>query len=150
MADCSVQPSPRGRGGKRCVAMGCSNTNASEPEGISLFLWPKDPAVAQTWTLAVKKTRKGWQPTSTSVLCSVHFTKESFEEGPLLRAELGIPTKRPRVLKKEATPTIFLTAEELRSGQDSPCGLSGDRPRSRPRAAFEKRDRQRVSLYINI
>ncbi|XP_061750011.1 uncharacterized protein LOC133549001 isoform X8 [Nerophis ophidion] len=92
-------------GGKRCIAAGCSNTNTA---GVSLFSFPKDYSQALLWNREVKRTRLDWTThTKYSVLCSDHFERSCFEEGPLLRAEMGIATLRPLVLKKGAGPTIF-------------------------------------------
>ncbi|XP_061750047.1 involucrin-like [Nerophis ophidion] len=91
--------------GKRCIAAGCSNTNTA---GVSLFKFPKDDSQALLWNREVKRTRLDWTThTKYSVLCSNHFERSCFEEGPLLRAEMGIATTRPLVLKKGAGPTIF-------------------------------------------
>lgn len=50
---------------KRCVAAGCSN------DGVSLFLFPKDPQLRKKWADQVKRTRDKWDgPTDNSILCS--------------------------------------------------------------------------------
>ncbi|XP_061750024.1 zinc finger protein 37 homolog isoform X20 [Nerophis ophidion] len=92
-------------GGNRCIAAGCSNTNRA---GVSLFRFPKDDSQALLWNREVKRTRLDWTThTKYSMLCSDHFEKSCFEEGPLLRAQMGIATPRRLVLKKGAGPTIF-------------------------------------------
>ena len=61
---------------KRCVAAGCNNT---VDNGVSVYTFPKDEVLK--WTDQVKRTRDCWAgPTVNSVLCSEHFTEDSFEE----------------------------------------------------------------------
>ena len=86
---------------------------------------------SKAWTKAVKRTRMDWKdPTKCSVLCSEHFSHDCFEQGPLLRAQMGIPTKRRLVLKNDAVPTIF--------------HKPGAKPQPAARSAFSKRERKRV------
>jgi hypothetical protein len=97
----------------------------------------------------VKKTRADWTgATKYSALCSEHFEKHCFEEGPLRRAELGIPTKRPFVLKKDAIPTIFnrpgtSTGSTTEQKSTSTGGQTG-------RSAYTKRERKRVRTGTGI
>lgn len=67
--------------GKYCVAGGtrkvsCTNTNATP--GVSMHLFPKDETVRRQWVNFVHKHHPDFEATNTSVLCSVHFTKECF------------------------------------------------------------------------
>ena len=39
--------------GKRCVAAGCSNMNG---DGVSLFRFPRDPALRAQWNKQVQRT----------------------------------------------------------------------------------------------
>ncbi|XP_061890082.1 zinc finger protein 37-like [Entelurus aequoreus] len=115
-------------GGKRCIAAGCSNTNTA---GVSLFTFPKDDSQALLWNREVKRTRLDWTThTKYSVLCSDHFERSCFEEGPLRRVEMGIATARPLVLKKGARPTIFNGPRP---------GISGRVTVSAPRASASTR-----------
>lgn len=84
---------------RRCVAAGCSNTNA---DGVSLFHFPRGhPSLRQKWNKQVQRTRADWKDaTQYSVLCSEHFTSDSF-----IATQFG-STKRKR-LKPDAVPTIF-------------------------------------------
>ncbi|KAM4592420.1 uncharacterized protein PAE49_012511 [Odontesthes bonariensis] len=119
--------------GKRCVAWGCSNTCAMK--GISTFLFPKDKAQSKAWSDGVKKIRADWmEPTKYSVLCSEHFTRDCFEEGPLMRAALGIDTKRPLQLKKGVVPSIFPKPQTITQPHAEPSGS---------RSAYAKRERKR-------
>ncbi|KAI9528999.1 hypothetical protein NQZ68_015766 [Dissostichus eleginoides] len=50
---------------------------------------------------ASKENQEGLGAYKCSVLCSEHFTRDSFDESALLRAQMGIATKRTLILKKE-------------------------------------------------
>ncbi|KAK5897606.1 hypothetical protein CesoFtcFv8_010653 [Champsocephalus esox] len=74
-----------------------------------MFLFPKDEDLSKAWAKQVQRTRKDWEPTKDSVLCSEHFTRDSVVEHPesaLLRAQMGIATKRTLILKEGAIPTV--------------------------------------------
>ena len=88
---------------KRCVAAGCSNTYS---DNVSLFAFPRDPALRQQWIKQVRRTRAKWSgPSEHSVLCSEHFGDECFEPDVLLASKFGLE-KRKR-LKDDAVPMIF-------------------------------------------
>ena len=89
--------------GKRCVAAGCSNTNA---DGVSLFCFPRNQSLRQQWNKQVQRTRADWKDaTKYSVPCSKHFTSDCFEEDLFIAAQFGL-TKRKR-LKPDAVPMVF-------------------------------------------
>ena len=89
---------------RRCVAADCKTTSGM---GYSLHSFPTDENVRRRWTSAVKQYKKGWDgPSTSSHLCSRHFTEDSFEtEGSLYRDTFGIPAQK--CLKPDAVPTIF-------------------------------------------
>lgn len=125
--------------GKRCVAAGCANTNAKA--GIAMFLFPTDERRAKAWAKKVKQTRAGWKThTKYSVLCSEHFERSCFEEGPLSRVEMGIKTKRPLVLKPGVLSTIFKKAGQVDPSSKPTASIT--------RTAFQKRERMRVSNFV--
>ncbi|XP_061911106.1 THAP domain-containing protein 10-like [Entelurus aequoreus] len=133
--------------GKRCAAAGCSNTKTNTT-GVALFLFPKDGGQALLWNKEVKRKRLDWTThTKYSALCSEHFERSCFEEGPLQRAAMGIATTRRLVLKKGAKPTIFnrprsgLSASSTSSEHPTPS-TSGQTVRMR--SAFAKRERKRA------
>ena len=73
---------------KRCIAAGCSNTKS---DGISLFQFPRAPALRAQWTKEVQRTRADLQgPSDYSVLCSNHFTNDCFEEDTIIAGRIGI------------------------------------------------------------
>ena len=83
---------------KNCVAANCSNTHG---HGVSLFKFPKDPALHQKWIKNVQKTRANWSgPSEHSVLCSQHFESSCFE----VDSELAAQKRR---LKPDAVPTLI-------------------------------------------
>ncbi|XP_061880625.1 THAP domain-containing protein 10-like [Entelurus aequoreus] len=139
----------------RCIAAGCSNTNT---DGVTLFAFPKDDSQALRWNREVKRTRLDWTThTKYSVLCSNHFERSCFEEGPLLRAEMGIATPRRLVLKKGAVPTIFnrpwpdISGSVTVSAPSASASTSSDHPTPSSsgqtvhmRSAFAKRERKRT------
>ena len=114
------------------MAFGCSNSSALH--SISTFHFPKDPAIRKQWILNVKRTRDHWKgPTSSSVICSCHFTEDSFEESMKHYQSFSIKIKRK--LKPNAVPTIFKRPEESEV----------EEPKSkRRRTAVEKRKKHRV------
>ena len=97
-------------------AAGCSNGSTHH---ISLFKFPRDPALRKEWIKQVQRTRASWNPTDNSSLCSEHFTADCFEADATLASTFGI--RKRRRLKPGAIPTIFerLTADNLlRKGRD--------------------------------
>jgi len=64
--------------------------------GYSLQKFPKDESLKRRWTGAVKQQRKDWNgPSPTSVLCSKHFTEDSYKtDGKLYHETFGIPAQK--------------------------------------------------------
>ena len=107
---------------QRCVVFGCNNT-ASSGKGISLYripFWDDSRQVAKSrrkkWLDFIRRKRDKWNPSCSSVVCSVHFTEDCFEYGSdtvekyktpkLKRDDIGI-TAIPSVL-----PTTTFTDSE--------------------------------------
>ncbi len=94
---------------KTCVAVGCSNTYS---HGVGLFGFPQEATLRNKWIREVRKTRDKWKgPSQHSVVCSDHFSEESFESGTHLESQFGL-LKRRR-LKPDAVPTIFKKPGDL-------------------------------------
>jgi len=85
---------------KRCVVGGCSNSNLS---GATVHVLPSDPVVRKKWEKFVKRTRKGWSASSTSVVCGSHFQFDDFIGLEMWRAGYRIKLD----LKKDAVPSIW-------------------------------------------
>ena len=95
---------------KHRVAAGCDGGNEAE------LSQHKFPVTRDQWSREVAKTRSDWtEPSKHSQLCSLHFTKDSYETSVLLAQEMGLPTKKLR-LKETAIPTLFPKATEIRAG----------------------------------
>ena len=98
---------------KRCVAAGYNKGSDGQ---FSLFTFPKNPERRAQWSREVAKTRSDWTgPSDHSILCSLHFTKDSFEASIALTTELGLPAKW-RKLKDSAVPSLFPKAADVRAG----------------------------------
>ena len=125
------------------MAAGCSNTHS---QGVSLFTFPREVKLKKQWIREVKKTRDKWQgPSESSVLCSDHFTEDSFDSATLLEAQFGLLKKRK--LKPGAVPTLFKKPEALlRKRAGSTQDLEVPAPKRRE-GAYEKRERSRVSYW---
>lgn len=141
---------------KRCVAAGCSNTNA---DGVSLFKFPKDDKLRALWIKQVQRFRAEWTCTAYSVLCSEHFSDECFEVESKFAAEFGM--KKTRRLKPDAVPSIFTRPSAItrpsgslgkREATDSPCSSSSisESSSKKKRKAYEKRENYRVCSYSNL
>ena len=85
----------------RCVAMWCSN---SQQDGVSLHSFPlTQPSVLAQWTRFVQVKRNHWKgPSTSSKLCSAHFSADCFDL--IYKGEMGLG--RRKVLVKGAVPTI--------------------------------------------
>ena len=100
--------------GKFCVAGGPENvscTNSSLTPGVSMHKFPSHEATRRKWVQFVKKHRPhDFKKASTSsVLCSVHFTPECFERRIDLLGLDGQDEKTFSVnarLIKGAVPTV--------------------------------------------
>lgn len=102
------------KGGKYCVA-GFANAksckNSSRSTGISMHLFPRDAKQRAAWTKFVRKHRPGWNPTSSSALCSAHFHGHDYNQ----RLDIEVPTASDRspnsisckrYLKPGTVPTV--------------------------------------------
>lgn len=88
-----------------CSAVGCQSVRSREST-VSFSRFPKEPAKRKAWELNVR--RKDWCTTDASVLCSAHFTPDSYNDDLRLLSEFGIPVKKPR-LRPDAVPTCSRT-----------------------------------------
>ena len=130
---------------KHCVAAECSNTYK-----VSLYKFPQDSTIRQEWTRQVKRIRADWSgPSDHSILCSEHFTDDSFEPNYLLASDFGL--EKTSKLKLGGIPTIFnwpqvVKLRKMKTIEDK-CGSSnvdGMPATKRRRGAHEKRERARV------
>ena len=130
---------------QKCVAMFCSNT--SRP-GISLHTFPKDPHYRRLWTQFVQFKRANFNipgPNSSAVLCSEHFSNDSFENYTL---DLDVRFSIKRKLKKNAVPTINAEAvcASTLTAVKRPASSEGTAAHDRKRSTVHKRELARVCL----
>ncbi|KAH6925028.1 hypothetical protein HPB50_027180 [Hyalomma asiaticum] len=98
--------------------------------GISFHAFPRDPKIRKLWVLAIKRDR--WQPTSSSRLCSAHFTNEDYVHDPSIAERLGMKPFS-RLLKPNAVPSLF---------------AHNRKAENKLRGAFEKRRRKEVCKSV--
>ena len=111
---------------------GCNNT-ANTVKGLSLYRIPfsgNTRPVAKSrrkkWVSFIQRKRDKWQPSESSVVCSQHFTEDSFEYGcdtvgrykvlKLKRDEIGItavPSLFAKVTSLESERSLHLQNREV-------------------------------------
>jgi hypothetical protein len=65
-----------------CVAPGCKSGYGSDcklPPGVTKHIFPKEDSARRAWIEAVP--RDDWEPSNSSILCSLHFTDDDFQVG---------------------------------------------------------------------
>ena len=92
--------------------------------GVSLYKFPKDPALRKQWEKQ-EKTRAKWKVTESSFLCSEHFTEEVTAS---LASQFGISTKR-RLGSTVIFATNLRTLSRLRYATPTRSQLLKPRPR---------------------
>ena len=80
---------------RKCSVSGCQNGQGTN--GITLHEFPKDPRLRFSWIAYLK--RGSFEPSKSSVVCSIHFEKEDFEIG-----EKSMKNRVRTKLKKHAVP----------------------------------------------
>lgn len=94
------------RSGRYCVAGGPNNQScksSGSDSTISFHKFPKD--IRRTlWVRFVQRHRPGWQPSNSSVLCSLHFNPECYEQRPDINLDSSVKTKA--WLSKTASPSV--------------------------------------------
>ena len=98
-----------------CVAPGCKSGYGSDcklPPGVTKHIFPKDEISRRAWIEAVP--RDDWEPSNSSILCSLHFTDDDFQ---IERCDTNPHRKngdlKRRRLKKGAVPSVFAGQNEL-------------------------------------
>lgn len=80
------------------VALNCTIKSG---QGLSMYLFPRDPKFRKIWTLGLK--RDGFEPSQYTKLCERHFDKDQFSVNP---DNVGFQVKS-KMLKPGAIPSIF-------------------------------------------
>ena len=73
-------------------------------EGISMHMFLRDDVTREKWVRFVRRHRAKWQPSKTSVLCSVHFELSDFEQRLYLNLGEGSSFQTKLWLKNGAVP----------------------------------------------
>ncbi|KAK6180125.1 hypothetical protein SNE40_012330 [Patella caerulea] len=120
-----------------CVVVNCNSKTGC---GESFFKFPdklKEKDLYNTWICKIRRSqsnnhcsKKLWEPSKYSHVCSKHFSNDSFTKDPSLLQSINFSAKGLR-LKKDSFTTLSLGVEPL-LGPDT------------PRGGFRKRERQRV------
>ena len=91
-----------------CVAYGCTlkvrAAAQAKGERVSYHKFPEDKAVRKAWIAKIK--REEFVVSRHSKVCSLHFTKESFQRSPDLANSIELTLKAE--LLPDAFPTIFV------------------------------------------
>lgn len=85
----------------RCVVEGCNN-QASRKKGLSVHLSPSAGKRRKVWLKFVNTHRENFPPSDRFVICSAHFTEDSFKR-LYVRPQIGCV----RRLKEDANPTMW-------------------------------------------
>lgn len=91
-----------------CVAGGPNKQsckNSSNSKDVSFHKFPNDYRRI-AWIRFVQRHRPAWQPSQSSVLCSSHFTPESYEKRLDITLEMDVNSKTKPWLSKTAVPSI--------------------------------------------
>lgn len=76
---------------------------------IYVFRFPKDPALRQKWTNALR--RKDWKPTKYTKLCSDHFTESQIDRsGARVRLQRLLKTTARKLPQKKSIPNAIAVA----------------------------------------
>ena len=128
-----------------CVYMCNTGTKTQRTARSSLHAFPKDPRLRAVWTSRVG--RVNWQPSASSKICGLHFTRECFVIDPVVRRSLGAACPSAVHLKPGSVPSLHMkqpappTPTSTSVGRPSPnvtsspsassasaCSASGSRP----------------------
>jgi hypothetical protein len=150
-----------------CVVGGCTR-NAEKNRDVFWLSFPRDPATRRQWIRFVDTTRSDFSLSEYSKVCSAHFSEECVDETYKLKICLGlqarfklkegsVPTlKSPTLSRLVATSSAAATTSttgQTPDGHDlanSAAGPSHTTTARRSGGAFHKREKARVSMYINI
>uniref|UniRef100_A0A8D8T224 THAP domain-containing protein 2 n=1 Tax=Cacopsylla melanoneura TaxID=428564 RepID=A0A8D8T224_9HEMI len=86
---------------KSCSAINCTKRYV-KGDNVAFFKFPNDPNALKKWLVRMRRDK--WMPNTHSVICSLHFTPDAFEQS-------GWASKR--ILKPDAVPSVFDFPEHL-------------------------------------
>ena len=124
-----------------CPVHGCSSDSQKNPSGISFFSFPSGKSAAQ------QRRRKAWvefckhkefNSSSSSRICSRHFSEDAYEPGhsPQFLERIECKETFRLWLKSDAVPTLHKPL----------LGASS----SKPRTATARRQREKVSQIVDM
>ena len=89
-----------------CAVPGCTS-NSKMAVGVSFHKFPADAALLRLWVRNIRRDeRKGaWSINSSTRVCSLHFSEESYYASSRKRERRT--TRTNRILKVTAVPTVF-------------------------------------------
>ena len=89
-----------------CTVPGCTS-NSKTATGVSFHKFPADSALRRVWVRNIRRDeRKGaWMINSSTRVCSLHFTEDSYCASGRKRERKT--TRTSRILKVGAVPTVF-------------------------------------------
>lgn len=93
---------------KKCCVPGCKSNYDSTKEYVTVFQFPSDPAMRETWRKCIP--RKNWTPTKSAVVCRKHFRACDMILSDTITDDHGVQRERPRknpVLMINAYPCLF-------------------------------------------
>ncbi|XP_057294637.1 THAP domain-containing protein 2-like [Hydractinia symbiolongicarpus] len=90
-----------------CAAVGCTNHTANNPEKVQFFKLPSNEDTRKKWIHALRRKNL---PKRVFV-CLKHFEEKCFDPSWDMQHQI-FPRKIPRMLLKNAFPTIFCFQEQ--------------------------------------
>ena len=124
-----------------CPVYGCSSDSQKNPSGTSFFSFPSGKSAAQqrrrkAWVEFCK--RKEFDPSSSSRICSRHFSEDAYEPGhsPQFLESIECKETFRLRLKSDALPTLNRPLLEAST--------------SKPRTATARRQREKVSQIRDV
>lgn len=102
----------------QCAALNCT---VKSGQGLSMYLFPKDPKFRKIWTLRLK--RDGFEPSEYSKLCERHFEKDQFAINPDVAYNVKFHLKS-KMLKPGAVPSVFDYTDPKKKKPESSLSVS--------------------------
>ena len=108
----------------RCIAGGCSCYVCTSDDGVALHKFSADTSLAGKWSKAIRVHCANWtRPSSSSRLCSLHFTSDCYDRESGMRKKMRLEAKRLN-LKEGSIPTLFPSTKDIDGGSETWCNGS--------------------------
>ena len=80
---------------------------------------PTDASLASKWSKAIRVHRADWTgPSSSSRLCSLHFTSDCYDRETVMRKKMCLEDKRLN-LNESSVPTLFPSKKDIDAGSET-------------------------------